>query len=419
MPVLDSCKSRTIGERETIAMMALLMALQALAVDAMLPALGRIAADLGAADPNDRQLVVGVFLLASGFASLFPGTLADRYGRRPVLLSCIAIYVACSLGCALVSSFEALLVMRMLKALGCGGLAVLPAAIIRDRFSGDQMARQMSVISMVFLVVPMLAPSIGQLVLLFAGWRWIFVFLAAMGVAMALWVGLRLPETLRAEYRQPIRPGVIGINMLEAATNRASIGYVLGGSLTFGAMIGYVNSSQQLVAEHFGAGALFPLLFGGSALMMAAANFSNSRIVERFGARRVSHTAVLLFIMVSALQLWFATRPDETLLQFMPLMVTNMILIGFIGANFGSIALQPFARTAGTANSMHAFLRMVIGSSIGIFVGQAYDGSARPLATALLCAGMLSLLLVLFSERGRLFRRVLPPGAPRPIVLEH
>ncbi|MFM2372983.1 MAG: hypothetical protein RIS85_2705 [Pseudomonadota bacterium] len=415
----NTAPARNMGERETIAMMALVMALQALAVDAMLPALGDIASDLSVSDPNERQLVVGTFLLASGFASLVPGALADRFGRRPVLLVCVALYIVFSLACALATSFDMLLVMRVLQAAGCGGLAVLPGAVIRDRFAGDQMAKQMSIISVVFLVVPMLAPSIGQVVLLFAGWRWIFVFLAVMGAAMGIWVAMRLPETLDPEYRQPIHAGSIAVNMIGAATNRSAIGYVLGGSLTFGAMIGYVNSSQQLVAEHFGAGAMFPVLFGFSALMMAMANFSNSRIVERFGARRVSHTAVIVFILVSALQTWFSSQPGETLWQFMPLMITNMILIGFIGANFGSIALQPFARTAGTANSMHAFLRMVIGSLIGIGVGQAYDGTAHPLALALLGSGVCSLLLVLYSEKGKLFRRLHPPGTPRPVVLEH
>lgn len=412
-------RARAMGERETIAMMALVMALQALAVDAMLPALGDIARELAVPDPNQRQLIIGTFLLASGFASLLPGSLADRYGRRPILLGCIGLYVLFSLGCALVTSFDMMLVMRVLQAIGCGGLAVLPAAIIRDRFSGDQMAKQMSIISVVFLVVPMLAPSIGQVVLLFAGWRWIFVFLAFMGCVMAAWVGIRLPETLHPEYRQPIRLRSIAVNMMGAAVNRPSIGYVLGGALTFGAMIGYVNCSQQLVGEHFGAGPLFPVLFGFSALMMALANFSNSRIVERFGARRVSHTAVFAFIAVSALQTWVSSWPEQTLWQFLPLMITNMILIGFIGANFSSIALQPFERTAGSASSMQAFLRMVIGSLIGIVVGQAYDGTAHPLALGLLATGVLSLVFVLFSEKGRLFRRLHPPGAPRPVVIEH
>lgn len=415
---LPSPRPRAIGTRESIAMMALVMALQALAVDAMLPALGNIASELAITDPNKRQLVVGVFMLAAGVASLIPGSLADRYGRRPILLGCIAIYVTFSLACAAATSFDMLLAMRVLQAFGCGGLAVLPSAIIRDRFSGDQMAKQMSIIGVVFLVVPMLAPSIGQAVLLFAGWRWIFVMLAVVGCMMAAWVAIRLPETLDPAYRQPIHPGTIAVNMIGAARNRESIGYVLGGSLTFGALIGYVNSSQQLVGEHFGAGTMFPLLFGLSAMMMAIANFSNSRIVERFGARRVSHTALIVFIFVGALQTWFSSRPDQTLWQFMPLIITNMILIGFIGANFNSIALQPFARTAGSASSMQSFLRMVVGSLVGIAIGQAYDGTAQPLALALLATGCCSLLLVLFSERGRLFRRIHPPGTPRPIMIE-
>lgn len=413
-----SARVRTMGGRETIAMMALVMALQALAIDAMLPALGDIARELAVTDPNKRQLVVGSFLLASGFASLVPGSLADRYGRRPILLGCIGIYVFFSVACAMATSFPALLALRVAQAMGCGGLAVLPPAIIRDRFAGDQMAKQMSIISVVFMVVPMLAPSIGQVVLLFAGWRWIFVFLAVMGCVMAAWVSIRLPETLHPEYRQPIRPRSILVNMIGAASNRSSIGYVIGSALTFGAMIGYVNCSQQLVGEHFGAGPLFPLLFGLSALMMAVANFSNSRIVERFGARRVSHTAVLAFIAVGLLQIWISSWPGQTLWQFMPLIVTSMILIGFISANFSSIALQPFERTAGSASSMQAFLRTAIGSMIGIVVGQAYDGTAAPLAVAFLATGVLSLAFVLFSEKGKLFRRLHPAGAPRPVVIE-
>lgn len=407
-----------MGERETIAMLAMVMALQALAIDAMLPALGGIASDLGVSDPNRRQLVIGMFMLASGFASIVPGSLADRFGRRAVLLACITIYIVFSLGCALATSFDMLIAMRMLQAAGCGGLVVLPATIIRDRFAGDRMARQMSTIMVVFLVVPMLAPSIGQAVLLVAGWRWIFVFLAAMAAIMATWVAIRLPETLAPEHRQPIRPVTIISNMASAATRRSSIGYVLGSAVTYGGMLGYINCSQQLVAERFGAGKLFPVLFGLSALTMAMANFSNSRIVERFGARRVSHTALLLFIVVSACQVWFALKPDQTLWQFMPLMATNMVLIGFIGANFSSIALQPFASMAGSASSMQAFLRMEVGASIGIFVGQAYDGTARPLALALLVCGFSTLLLVLFSEKGKLFRRITPPGAPRPVIIE-
>ncbi len=418
-PTASPGPAKPIGEREFIVMMAALMSLQALGIDAMLPALGEIAGDLGARDPNDRQLVVGVFLIAAGFGSLLPGALADRFGRRRVLMGSLAVYIVLCLACALVRDFTTLLVVRALQAVGSAGVAVLPGAIIRDRFSGDRMARMMSTIFTVFMVVPMLAPSFGQAVMALAGWRWIFGGMALMALGIAVWVHLRLPETLRPEHRQQLNPGTVASNMWEAASNRAALGYVLGSTLLMGGMFGYINSSQQLIAEHFGAGELFPLVFAGMAACMAAANFSNSRIVERFGARRVGHAALIAFIAVSAVQVWQAARGGETLWQFVPLMTANMCLMGFIGSNFGSIALQPFARIAGAAASFQAFLRMALGSILGAAVGQAYDGSALPLTLALLGFGTLALTLVLYSEGGRLFRRLIPPGQARPVPEPH
>ncbi len=403
------------GPREFIGLMAMMMALQALCIDAMLPALGQIAAELQVADPNRRQLVVGVFLFAAGFGSLLPGALADRYGRRPVLFVCFAGYFVLSLACAAVTDFNVLLWLRAFQALFSAGLAVLPSAIIRDRFSGDAMARMMSTISVVFMAVPMLAPSLGQAVLLVAGWRWIFGTMAILVVVVGSWAYLRLPETLHPEYRQAIAPRTIAANMWQAASNRASMGYVLGGALLTGALFGYLNSAQQLIGEHMGAGEWFPLLFAVMAGGIAIANLTNTQIVEKYGARRVSHAALLVFIFIGVLQVWFAHQQRETLWQFIPLMTLNCAMIGFTGANFSSIALQPFARTAGAASSLQAFLRMACGSALGVIVGQAYDNSARPLSWALLGCGLAALVLVLYSEHGRLFRRLTPPGEARPV----
>ena len=405
----------SLGEREFVALMAMIMALQALCIDAMLPALGIMAQDLGVRDPNDRQLVVGVYLIAAGIGALFPGALADRFGRRPVLFISLAAYVALTVACALVTDFTALLVLRALQAITSAGLSVLPTAIIRDRFSGDRMARAQSTVAVIFMIVPMAAPSFGQAVLAVASWRWIFGGMALLGVAVWIWAWIRLPETLDPANRQSIAPRVIAANMWEAATNRAAMGYVFGASLLVAGLFGYINSAQQLVAEHFGAGDTFPLLFAAMAGGMALANFTNSRIVERFGARRVSHTALLVFIAVSAVQVWLAHLPHQTLWQFVPVMALNMCLVGFMGANFGSIALQPFARIAGAASSFQMFTRMVIAASLGALIGQAYDGTARPLAWSLLAGGLLALGLVLYSEQGRLFRRLIPPGAVRPV----
>jgi len=400
---------KTLGRRELVVMVALLMSLNALAIDGMLPALDDMARELGAADGNRRQYVVAIYLLANGIGCLVPGAFADRFGRRPLLLLSLGSYAVFSVLISLVSDFTALLVLRGVQGVLTAGLMVVPNAIIRDQYEGDRMARLMSLVSAVFITVPVIAPSLGQAVLLFAGWRWIFVLLAGLAVLAGVWVWARLPETLDPANRQRIELPVIARNMRVALINRASIGYVLGTMLLIGAVFGYVNSAQQLIGEHFGAGDMFPLVFGGTAAMMAVSNVVNSRIVERFGARRVSHTGVLVFIVVSLVQVWAAHNRPDSLTWFIPLMATNLALLGFLGANFGSIAMQPFAAIAGSASSIQTFFRMFGAAIVGLVIGQSYDGSAQPFAHALLICSTSALLLVAFSERGRLFRRLNPP----------
>ncbi|WP_119084284.1 multidrug effflux MFS transporter [Altererythrobacter sp. B11] len=404
-----------IGQRELVLLIALLMSLSALAIDGMLPALDEIAREMGVAEGNQRQLVVAVYLLANGVGTLLPGSLADRLGRRPVLLGTLALFALLSVVVTLVHSFEALLVVRGLQGLAASGLMVVPYAIIRDQYEGDGMARLMSLVGAVFIAVPVVAPSLGQGVLLIAGWRWIFFSLAGCAALGALWVWARLPETLHPEYRQKIDVPVILRNMGVALFNRAAIGYVLGTSLLIGAVFGYVNSAQQLIGEHFGAGKWFPVVFGGTAAMMVVSNIVNARIVERFGARRVSHTGVLVFIVVSCLQVWAAHYHDGEIALFLPLMAINLGLLGFLGANFGSIAMQPFASIAGAASSIQSFFRMFGAAVVGLVIGQAYDGTARPFAHALLICSVLALALVLFSEKGVLFRRL---NGPKPAAAE-
>jgi MFS transporter, DHA1 family, multidrug resistance protein len=400
---------KILGQRELVVMVALLMSLNALAIDGMLPALPEMASELGASDGNRRQLVIAVYLLANGLGCLVPGAFADRFGRRPMLLLSVGGYVVLSLAIALVQNFALLLTLRAVQGLLTAGLMVVPIAIIRDQYEGDRMARLMSLVGAVFITVPVIAPSLGQAVLLVAGWRWIFVLLAALAALAAVWVWLRLPETLHPDYRQRIDLPAIVRNMGTGLFNRASIGYVLGTMLLIGAVFGYVNSAQQLIGEHFQTGDMFPIVFGGTAAMMVVSNIVNSRIVERFGARRVSHTGVLVFIVVSAIQVWAAVYRPDSLAWFLPLMAINLGLLGFLGANFGSIAMQPFAHIAGAASSIQTFFRMFGAALVGLAIGQAYDDTARPFAIALLMCSTGALLLVLYSEKGKLFRRLNPP----------
>lgn len=403
----DPLDSMTMGKRELIVLLAVLMSLNGLAIDAMLPALDEMAHELGVLDGNRRQLVVAVYSIAMGIGCLIPGSYADRYGRRPIVLFSLACYSGFALIVALLHNFDLVLLARIVGGVLAAGLMVAPMAIVRDLYEGDSMARLMSVIAAVFITVPVVAPSLGHAVLIFAGWRWIFVTLAVAGGLAAIWVWFRLPETLAPENRQQIILPVIARNMHAALVNRASIGYVIGTLLVMSGVFGYVNTAQQLYAEHFGvSAAAFPIVFGGTAAMMAVANITNSRIVMRFGARRVSHCGVLVFIAVSAVQVWASYYHPADLRWFLPLTAINLGLLGFLGANFGSIAMQPFSHIAGSASSVQAFFRMFGAAMLGLVIGQSFDGTARPFAWSLLICSTLALCFVLYSEKGVLFRRL-------------
>lgn len=409
--VLGESRPFSMREPEFVGLMAAMMALQALAIDVMLPGLSAIATDLGASNPNDRQLVIGVFLIASGAFALFPGPLADRYGRRAVVLICLAGYAVMSAIGAFVTDFTNLLILRGVQGGFSAGLMTMPLAIVRDRFSGDRMARTQSLIAVVFMVVPMLAPLLGQGIIAISGWREVFGVMAGLALLVAVWVWFRLPETLHPENRQPIELGVILNNMRLSITLRETAGYVLGGAFVQAAILGYINSSQQLIGEALGAGEWFAAIFGIMAASMAVSNFTNSRIVERFGTRRVSHAALLFLITIATVHAIIAYAGAETLPVFIVLMTLTMCTVGFMGANFQAIALQPFGRIAGSAASVMSSIRMVGGSLLGLLIGQAYDGSAVPLTLSLVGVGVVALLLVLFSEKGRLFRRLNYPTA--------
>ena len=404
-------ESLPLGKRELIVLLALLMSLNGLSIDAILPALDEMAADLQVADGNRRQLVIAVYTITMGIGCLVPGAFADRFGRRPIVLFGLAAYTTLSLVTSLLTNFEVLLWVRGLAGMMAAGLMVAPAAIVRDLYAGDKMARIMSVIAAVFITIPVVAPSLGQAILTLADWRWIFVAQACAGALTAVWVWFRLPETLTAANKQQVNIPVIARNMRDALINRQSFGYVLATALLMGGVFGYVNSAQQLYQDVFGVGEEFAILFGATAAMMAVANIVNSRIVLRFGARRVSHAGVLMFIAVSATQVWSSYAHPGNIWWFIPIMSVNLGLLGFLGANFGSIAMQPFAKIAGAASSVQTFFRMFGAALVGVAIGQSYDGTPIPFAWSLLITSSLALALVLFSEKGRLFRRlnVRPP----------
>ena len=406
-----------IGERELVVMMASLMALNALAIDAMLPAFPRMATGLALSDPNQVQYVISVFLAGTGIGALFHGPLSDRFGRKPVLVWAVLASAVFSFACSFSTSFDMLLTMRFLHGLSAAAASVLVASIIRDKFHGDAMAKKMSMIFLVFMIVPIIAPTLGQFILLFAGWRTIFDVMAIMNIAAALWTIRRLPETLKPENVIPIALKPLTRAWKTVVLHRGAAGYMLGAGIVQGALFGFLNSSQQAFDKVFNAADFFTTGFAIVALGIAVSNFTNARIVERFGARRVSQAALLVFITLGLLQLAAAIYAPTSIVLFLVFLTSNMAMVGFIGSNFSSIAMTPFGEVAGAASSFQTFSKTVLGAGIGALIGQQFDGSVVPIASGFVLCGLASLALVLWSEKGKLFTRpgttIKIPQAPR------
>ena len=392
------------GFPEFVALIAMMMALNALAIDAMLPALPAIGEALGVANENSRQWIITAYLLGFGVAQLIYGPLADRYGRKPVLMAGLSLYVLFSVLAAFATSFELLIAARIGTGLGAAALRVLAVSIVRDRYSGRTMARVMSLSFLVFLGVPIIAPTLGQLVLTVAPWPWIFGVLALAGGAFMLWAAIRLPETLHPENRLPIRVGRIASAFREAVTNRQAIGYTLAMTCITGALFGFINSSQQIFFDVFEAPGLFTTVFAMVAAGIAVASLLNARLVERLGSRLISHTALLGFIAMGALHSAVTLAGVETIWTFALLQGLTMFCFGFIAGNFGSMAMEPMGHIAGTASSAQGFISTTIGSSLGFLIGQQFNGSVVPMALGMATMGAAALGFVLIAERGRLFR---------------
>lgn len=392
-------------DREFVAMMASIMALNSLAIDSMLPAFPAIGRSLHVTDPNSLQYMITAYMLANAVGSLVAGPLADRFGRRPILLMSIAFAFVGGLASAIVPSYPVLLVVRAIHGFFAAGLGVLAVSVIRDRFNGDKMARLMSLILIIFLVVPVVAPTMGQIIISVASWREIFHVLAAGAAIVFVWVLLRLPETLAPENRQKIALSTIAGNWKIVVTDRLGLGYMMGAGIVMGGLFGFLNSAQQIFYDVFNAGDIFPYCFACVAGAMAIANFSNSRIVERFGARRVSHLALMVFLVLSLAQLAASFLRPEPLPLFLVLVALNMGMVGFTGSNFGSIAMEPFGQIAGSAASFQSFARMALASLIGALTGQRFNGTTVPLAEGFVISGFIGLAFILWAENGRLFTR--------------
>ncbi len=393
-----------VGRKEFVAFIAAIMAVNALGVDLMLPALPAIGHELGVASDNARQWIVTAYVFGFGVGQLVYGPLADRYGRKAILIVTLAGFVAASIFAAGSQTFAALLGARILQGVMSASTRVLAVAMVRDSYAGRQMAKVMSLAQMIFFIVPILAPSIGQVLLAFGPWRFIFYALGAFAAIVLAWSLVRLPETLPVERRSPISVASLGRAYRLTLTNRYSVGYAFAASLTFGGIIAFVSSAQQIFVDEFGAGDRFTLLFALCAFSMGVASFLNSRLVERLGTRLISQTGLFALILLSVVHIGVIAAGWETLWSYMIFQALSMTCIGLCGSNFGAMAMEPVGHIAGVASSVQGFITSVVAVAVGSLIGQAYNGTTYPLAIGYLGIGVAALVIVLMVEGGRLFQ---------------
>ncbi|MBK9586031.1 MAG: multidrug effflux MFS transporter [Alphaproteobacteria bacterium] len=385
--------------REFIVLMAFLTSLAALSVDAMLPALEQIGVDLEVARANSVQLVITVLFAGMMAGYLIYGPVADAWGRKPALNLGLGLYILGSLICCLSPSLTVLLLGRFVQGLGAAGGRIVTIAIVRDTFSGREMARVMSFIMGIFILVPIVAPALGQAVLAVASWRAMFGFFIVAALVAGFWAFFRLTETLPPDQAKPLKFLALVDGFKEAAGTRVTLGYAVTSGICFGAIIGYLNSIQQILQDIYHAGPLFALYFGMMAAMIGGASFVNSALVQRLGMRRLIRLALLGMIGLSLLFLPLAVQVSVVPLPvFLAYAGLSFFCLGLMFGNMSALAMEPMGHIAGSASAFVSFVSTGVAIACGFLIGQLYDGTVVPLAGGYLVLSVGALLVMSLTE---------------------
>ena len=391
-----------VGRVELIGLLSAVMALGALGVDLVLPAFGDMRAEFAlAADSNRVAGVVTVYVLGLAGGTLLFGPLSDRFGRKPALNLGFAIYTLGAVGAALAPSLELVLLSRLVWGVGAAGPRTVSLSIIRDLYVGDRMARMMSFIFAVFIVIPIIAPSLGAGIVAVAPWRWVFWLTVVVAVVVAAWA-LRLNETMDPAAKLALKPGELVRAARTVLGNRQTTGYMLALTFSFGAFISYLASSQLIVDDILDSSDLFPFIFGGLAAVMGVAMLVNANIVERLGVRRVVRRTLAFYITASFafLLIALATNGTPSLWVFFVSFAVLLSMHALLIPNTNSVAMDPMGEIAGTAAAVIGAVSTGGGAALGAAIDHAYNGTVTPLAIGFVASSIAAALAVLWADRG-------------------
>ena len=383
------------SQKEFIFLVALLTALVAMSIDTMLPAIGTMASEFGVSDPNKRQYIIGTFFAGMTIGTLLSGPISDSTGRKPAIFAGLLIYAAGSLLCLFSTSFEMLLAGRALQGVGASSPRIVSMAMVRDGQGGAAMARIMSFVMSVFMLVPILAPSIGQLVLFVASWRMIFVGFLAMALFAAIFLQVRQEETLPKEKRVAFSAGNLFRSAVQFFRFPSAWGYTISVGFVFASFICYLGTSQQIFAEQYEQGEWFAVWFGAFAVAIAFAMIFNGRMVMRHGMRMLAKWAVRGCILLAAVflpvALAYAGHPPLWTLGLF--LFCTFFCCGILFGNYNAMAMEPVGHIAGMAAAISGTLSTLVALAIGTWFGQQYDGTVMPLVYAFLSMSLAAMLV--------------------------
>ncbi len=391
------------GFAEFVTLTALMISLVALSIDAMLPALREIGDDLGAVRANEPQLVITALFVGLAIAQMIFGPLSDSIGRKPTIYIGMAVFIVGCLMSIFATSFAVMLAGRFLQGIGAAGPRTVMVALVRDQYEGRAMARIMSLVMAVFILVPAVAPALGQGVLWIAHWRAIFVLFLVLALVALFWFTLRQPETLPPERRAPLSARSIGSAIREVCLHRVAFGYTMAAGLIFGAFVGYLTTSQQIFQEQYGVAERFPLYFAVLSLSIGGASYVNARLVMRYGMRPLSWAALLA---MSGLSIGFFViavilSGNPPLWALMAYWLAAFFCLGLLFGNFNALAMEPMGHIAGVAAAVIGSITTVISVALGTAIAQAYDGTVLPLVGGFAALGVAATVTMRWTERGR------------------
>lgn len=381
---------------EFVMLMATISSLSALSIDAMLPALPIIGDALGSNSSNDNQLIITLFFFGMAIAQLFYGPISDCVGRKPMAYLGFGLFFAGCLLCITASDFTTILVGRFLQGVGLGGPRIVSIAIIRDQYSGREMARVLSFIMSIFILVPIIAPALGQAILLIAEWEMIFIMLLSVGLFSSTWFFLRQPETLKSQDRHSFSLKRISADLLCICKDPKVMTYTFAAGLVFGAFIAYLSSIQQILHQLYGLGQEFSLYFGALAVSIGFASLTNGKLVIKFGMLHISYIALIglsILSVIFSLIAWFYSGLPP-LWMLMTYFTLALFFVGLLFGNLNSLAMEPLGHIAGVGASVVGFITTMLSAILAVIIGGAYNETVLPLIIGFAICSFIALFII-------------------------